>query len=109
MCIYLEIEIAKMIHSEIRESIKQYLEKNGLYKLTRVERIEVMNYEKEMNKKMIWKIYSQIQNDGILTQKGASHEWERDFMNILTKNLHPDLYMTLGWKTTKWDMLQKAA
>jgi hypothetical protein len=49
----LEIEVEKMVHAETKESVKEYLERNGLRKLTKAEREEVLEYEGEMNEKFI--------------------------------------------------------
>lgn len=49
----LEEEIGKMIHRETKMNVKRYLEKNEFSELTKVERMAVAGYEKEMREKFI--------------------------------------------------------
>lgn len=105
----LEGEIEKIVHEESRETIRKYLEGNGLHKLTKAERIEVANYETETREKLIGAIRIQVQNEQVIFRNGKIGQGRENFVNTLVNNLHPDLYEAIGGITKGLDKMEKAA
>lgn len=104
----LEEEIGKIIQNGVDESVKKYLEKNKLHKLTKPERVAVANYEKEIRESLMQLIRTQVQNEQIIFRNRKLNGRE-GFMDNLVNNLHPDLYKSLGGKIEIFKEMRKAA
>ncbi|HBB27211.1 TPA: hypothetical protein DCZ36_01785 [Candidatus Gracilibacteria bacterium] len=90
-----EKEIEKIVHEEVNETVRGYLERNGFSKLTKEERIEVATHEKETRKKLIEAIRLQVKSEQIPSRNRKSQEGG-GLVNTLVKSLHPELHKALG-------------
>lgn len=102
------MEVEKIVHEQSKETIKKYLEKNELRKLTKAERIEVANYERETREKLTQAIYIQVQNEQVAF-KNMKLNGKENFINTLVNNLHPDLYQSLRGTIEKTIEINKVA
>ena len=84
-----------MVHEESKETVRRYLEKNGLQKLTKIERAVVANYEIELREGIMQKIRAQIQNEQMIN-RNRKLGGKESFVNALVANLDSELYKNLG-------------
>ncbi|NDK19260.1 hypothetical protein GW819_00275 [Candidatus Gracilibacteria bacterium] len=91
----LESEVSKIVHEESKETIRRYLEKNGLQKLTKKERDVVANYEIESKERIMREIRSQVQNEQMIN-RNRKLDGKENFMNALVANIDSELYKNLG-------------
>ncbi|MDD5197461.1 MAG: hypothetical protein PHN60_01230 [Candidatus Gracilibacteria bacterium] len=103
-----EMEIEKIVHEEVNETVRGYLERNGFPKLTKEERIEVATHEKETRKKLIEAIRLQVKSEQIPSKNKKSQEGG-GLVSTLVKSLHPELYVSLGGKAERLLVTEKVA